>query len=344
MRLFFHKLTHWEYWPFYIVYVPVYFQWAWYALKSRSIFYFSAANPTIRNGGYMNESKKDIYDLIPQRYYPATVLVRQGTSPEKSLEVASSSGITFPFIVKPDMGLRGSAVKKIEDASAFENYVRKANFDFLIQDIIPYENEIGIFYIRYPDEEKGRITGIVAKEFLIVTGDGTSTITQLLKKNPRHELQLDVLQKEYGAGLDAILAKDEKRNLVPYGNHCRGSKFLDASHWITPELENVINDMCLQIDGFYFGRMDLMYRSLDDLYAGKHFMLVELNGAGSEPTHIYDPSHSLFFAWKELTRHLHHLYRISVQNRKKSVPFLTFSEGLAELREHNRRVGLLSDL
>jgi hypothetical protein len=48
--------------------------------------------------------------------------------------------------------------------------------------LIPYANEIGVFYVRYPNEKQGRITGIVAKEFLIVTGDGVSTIAQLLKK------------------------------------------------------------------------------------------------------------------------------------------------------------------
>jgi hypothetical protein len=30
---------------------------------------------------------------------------------------------------------------------------------------------VGIFYVRY-EEKKGKITGIVSKEFLIVTGNG----------------------------------------------------------------------------------------------------------------------------------------------------------------------------
>jgi len=33
VRLFWHKLTHWEYWPFWLVYVPIYFQWGFYALE-----------------------------------------------------------------------------------------------------------------------------------------------------------------------------------------------------------------------------------------------------------------------------------------------------------------------
>jgi len=66
---------------------------------------------------------------------------------------------------------------------------------------------VGIFYVRFPHEKSGRITGIVAKEFLIVEGDGVSTITQLLKMNPRYAMQLNALQKEYGKKLNKIIAK-----------------------------------------------------------------------------------------------------------------------------------------
>jgi hypothetical protein len=39
---------------------------------------------------------------------------------------------------------------------------------------------VGIFYVRYPNEE-GKITGIVSKEFLIVTGNGVTTVEELIK-------------------------------------------------------------------------------------------------------------------------------------------------------------------
>jgi hypothetical protein len=52
----------------------------------------------------------------------------------------------------------------------------------------------------------------------------------------------------------------------------------------------------------------------------KNFFVVELNGAASEPTHIYDPKHSLFFAWKELARHITYMYEISVANNRMAYP------------------------
>lgn len=334
MRLFFHKIFHWEYWPFQIVYIPIYFLWAYYSLRAKSIFFFNASNPTIKNGGFMMESKKEIYDLIPQHFYPKTALIKEGTSVNEILEIIEKSGIKYPLIAKPDIGLRGSGVRKINTVADLKKYAQKANFDYVIQDLIPYEKEVGIFYVRYPNEKSGKITGIVSKEFLIVTGDGIATVEELIRKNPRYELQLQSLKREYGKQLLVILPKGEKLNLVPYGNHARGAKFIDGSHWITPKLTQTIDEMCTQIQGFYFGRLDIMYHIFEDLENGIHFSIVELNGAGSEPTHIYDPKHSLFFAWKELARHITYMYEISIQNHKNGFPYLTRKNGMNQYRLH----------
>lgn len=333
-KLLFHKMTHWEYWPFQLVYIPIYFQWVFYAIKAKSFFFFNASNPTIKNGGFIMESKKAIYDLIPQQFYPITSLIKEGTSVEEIENTIKEVGMKFPLIAKPDIGLRGSGVKKIETLTDLEQYASKANFDYVIQDLIPFPNEVGIFYVRYPHQKTGKITGIVSKEFLIITGNGTATIEELIKENPRFELQLKVLKREYGDRLSTVLKAGEKMNLVPYGNHARGAKFIDGSHWVTPKLETVIDEMCVQIPGFYFGRLDVMYNTIAELEDGKNFLIVELNGAASEPTHIYDPKHSLIFAWKELSRHIKYMYEISAANNKNGVPYLAHKEGVKEYRLH----------
>lgn len=280
------------------------------------------------------ESKKTIYNLIPQKYYPKTELILEGTQLKEIQNIVQDSGIKYPFIAKPDIGLRGSAVKKIYDYDELQVYNSKANFNYLIQNLIPYENEVGIFYVRYPNEKTGRITGIVSKEFLIITGNGVSTIEELINKNLRYKLQLNVLKREYGFGLLTILPIGEKLNLVPYGNHVRGAKFVDKSHWINLKLTKTIDQICLQIPGFFFGRLDIMYDSWSELELGNNFSIVELNGAASEPTHIYDPKHSLFFAWRELARHIKYMYEISILNHEKGVPYLTHKKGIKEYRLH----------
>jgi len=335
MKLFIHKVLNWEYWPFGLVYFPIFFLWVYYSIKARTIFFFNSANPKMKNGGFMNESKIEIYDLIPQQYYPKTSIIRENTPIEDVLNKFNELNFNFPLILKPDMGLRGNGVKKITNLEELKEYHAKADFDFLIQDVIPFENEVGIFYVKLPNEAKGKITGIVSKEYLIVEGDGVSTIEQLIKQTPRFELQLKSLKKEYKGKLLKVLLKGEKINLVPYGNHARGAKFIDSSHLISEKLTNVIENISKDISEFYFGRFDIMYNTFEELENGQNFSIVELNGSGSEPTHIYDPKHSIFFAWKELARHIGYMYQIGKYNSDRGFKFLSYKEGMKEYREHN---------
>lgn len=281
------------------------------------------------------ESKKEIYDLIPSEYYPKTLLIEPNETLETIQEKIKEAYIEFPLIAKPDIGLRGTAVKKIHNTQELAAYFSKANFNVLIQSLIPYENEIGLFYVKLPNQP-GKITGIVSKEFLILTGNGKNTLRELLHQDKRYLLQLEVLEEEYKDKLNTILSEGETINLVPYGNHCRGTKFVDASHEITPEMIESFNTICNQIEGFYFGRMDIKYHSFKDLAQGKNFQIVEINGAISEPTHMYDPKHSLWFGWKELTRHFHYMYVISKHNRKNGANYLTFKEGVREFKKHQK--------
>ena len=336
-RPFFIKLLNWEYWPFHAVYAPVYLYWLWLGIRSRSFFFFNASNPSIKNGGFLLESKKEIYDLIPKQYYPATLFFKSGTDTDIIVTEISLRKYSLPLIGKPDIGGRGRGVKKLENIDEVIDYAKSSQVDFLLQEYVPYENEAGIFYYRYPDEKNGRISGIVHKEFLTVEGDGQLTIEELLKKEKRFILQISTLRKTNKDELKMILKKGEKYLLVPYGNHARGAKFLDASDKIDETLTRSMDAVCKEINGFYFGRLDIKYNTWDDLRQGKNFSIIELNGAGSEPTHIYDPKHSIFFAWKEIIRHLNILSRISrISKSQNNIPYMNLSSGLQMIRDNSR--------
>ena len=341
---FFIKLFHWEYWPFHLVYTPVYFYWLWLGIRARSFFFFSTSNPTIKNGGFLLESKKEIYDLMPQQYYPATLFFRANTLFRDVFLEIKNNNLQYPLIGKPDIGMQGKAVKKIENDDELMGYLAASKVDFLIQEFVPYENEVGIFYYRFPNEVNGKISGIVQKEFLAVTGDGSSTIEDLLRRDKRFILQLETLRRSDGDDFNKILTAGKKHILVPYGNHVRGAKFLDASNLVDETLTRSIDEICKKIDGFYFGRLDIRYNSWEALREGKDFSIIELNGAGSEPTHMYDPKHSVFFAWKEIIRHLNILARISRMNRRRyKLAYMKTSTGLQMFRDNSKYVKILDE-
>jgi hypothetical protein len=341
---FFIKLFNWEYWPFHIVYAPVYLYWIWLGAKARSFFFFNASNPSIKNGGFLLESKKAIYDLIPPQYYPPTLFFKAGSAPAGILQKISDNGLSFPVIGKPDIGGRGRGVKKLDTIDDVIDYAQNSQVDFLVQEFVPYENEAGIFYYRYPNEKNGHISGIVHKEFLTVEGDGSSTIEQLLKKEKRFILQLANLRKTKAEELKKIPGTGEKHLLVPYGNHARGAKFTDISYLVDETLTHSIDTACKKVNGFYFGRLDIKYNTWEELRHGKNFSIIELNGAGSEPTHIYDPKYSIFFAWKEIIRHLNILSRISrINNSQGKIPYMKLSSGLQMIKENSRYEKIISN-
>ena len=332
---FFIKLLHWEYWSFNTVYGPIIPIWLVLCARARSFFFFSASNPTIMNGGFLMESKKQIYDLLPEGFYPRTLFFALPAKGECVVNAVRTAGLKYPLIAKPDVGGRGRGVRKVNNEEELVGYSQESALDFLVQEYVPFANEVGIFYVRMPGESKGRITGIVSKEFLAVTGDGVHSMRELVMQEKRFILQLPALEIMFGSRLNEVLPAGEKRELVPYGNHARGAKFLDHSHLADEALLNAMDKLCRQIVGFHYGRLDIRFESWDLMKQGKSYSVIELNGAGAEPTHMYDPKHSLFFAWKEIIRHWYILFRISRRNHKKGIPYMSFSEGRRMFRENS---------
>jgi len=287
------------------------------------------------------EPKHEIYKIQPAAFTPQTLFFNRGTGTGAIMQAITNSGMAFPLIIKPDIGMKGLAVARINNEAELKSYQAKAGFDFIIQQLIDFPNEAGIFYSRYPGSAKGQITGIVKKEFLSVTGDGTSTIAELIAREPRFALQTEALKLQYGEKLNEVLPATVLLNLVPFGNHARGAKFIDASHLISPQLTDTLDKCCAGIPGFNYGRLDIRYNTFEELEQGKNFSIIELNGAGADPTHMFDPSHSLFFAWKEIAKHWKIMYRISALNHRQGTPYLSLKEGTEMLRKSRAHVKIL---
>ncbi|GAB3668670.1 hypothetical protein GCM10028791_43980 [Echinicola sediminis] len=62
----------------------------------------------------------------------------------------------------------------------------------------------------------------------------------------------------------------------------------------------------------------LKYNSWNKFIGQGEFSIIELNGALSEPTHMYDPSHSYFFAVRELYKHHKRMLDIAIYNYRNN--------------------------
>ena len=307
-----------------LVYFPVSFYYIYLAFKARSFFFFSASNPSIETGGMFFESKWSIFKLIPKEYYPTTILVNIEDDVKMISVKLKLAGINFPVIAKPDRGERGWCVKKISTLNELACYKKAMRVNFLIQAYVNAPLELSVFYYRNPKSEKGILTSVTLKELLAVTGDGYATIDELIQRNNRSFLQYHKLKQNKQIDFNRILALGEKEVLVPYGNHVLGAMFLDYNHIIDEALVNTFDHISKQIDGFYFGRFDLRCTSIEDLKLGKNISILELNGAGAEPSHIYDPRFSFLKAQKVIACHYQLMYQAAVENKKNGVPYMSF--------------------
>jgi hypothetical protein len=137
-------------------------------------------------------------------------------------------------------------------------------------------------------------------------------------------LQYQRLKKEKNSNLNEVLKLGEERVLVPYGNHVLGTMFVNYNDVIDEALTNAIDAISKNIKGFYFGRFDLRCASIEDLKLQQNFSILELNGAGAEPAHIYHPGFSFFKAQKVLMQHFKMMFDAAKANKEDGVPFMSY--------------------
>ena len=325
------KLKSWEYWPFGIVQFPLFIYFAWLSLRARSFIFFSASNPGITMGGMFGESKFEVIKKIPARYIATTLFIKLPATSKDVTQAIDTAGLHFPVIVKPDLGERGFRVKRIDDEAGIAQYLAGQRFDFLVQEYLDLPLEFGVFYTRFPNQRKGHVTSVVKKEMLAVTGDGKSTLQQLILQLDRAKLQWDSLREVYHDKLSDVVPNDKRIELVSIGNHCLGTKFLDGSHLINDELHSAFDTISQQIPDFYFGRFDLRCTRFEDLYTGA-VKIMELNGCGAEPAHIYHPGYSLLKAVAVMFRHWRNIFIIARQNERRGVAYTTLREAYAHYK------------
>lgn len=316
-----------EFWHPWLFYAPVALYYFCLAVRFRSLTLPTAANPSIYSGGMIRESKSQILGLVPAhlRRWMAAHTIYTFTAEgmieehaEGALAAMSAAGLVLPIVAKPDFGQRGAGVRPIYTAADLRAYfeVMPRGVTVVLQELVPYRHEVGLMYYRLPSEDRGRIVSITLKEFPFVTGDGARTLRQLIETDPRARLMAEVYFMRHAAALDRVLAEGERFALVFAGNHAQGCVFRDGLHLLTPALSARIDEIAHGLPEFYFGRFDVRFRDLQSLRHGEGFQIVEINGAGAEATHIWDPDARLTDAYRTLFEQFKVLFLIGDANRR----------------------------
>jgi membrane protein DedA with SNARE-associated domain len=340
---FTQRIWRWEFWPMWIFYAPVAVYYLWLGIRFRGFGLPAIANPGMVRGGLVGESKHETLRALraaaPEQNADGWLLAT--ASPESRIEeldrLCAAHAVTFPFVLKPDVGQRGAGVRVIHTREAATAYLATFRGPVILQRYAPGPREIGVFYYRFPHESTGRIFAITEKVFPFITGDGKRTLAEIILTHPRARLIAGTYLKRFAARRSEVLADGERLQLVEAGNHAQGCIFLDGMRLHSPELEAAVDAISRRIPDFFIGRYDLRYASDEDLRAGC-FSIVELNGSGAEATSIYDARNSLFAAYRTLLRQWRLVFEIGAANRASGTIAPTMASLYRAWRENSALV------
>ncbi|MEM6492301.1 MAG: D-alanine--D-alanine ligase, partial [Pseudomonadota bacterium] len=298
------------------------------ALRWRGPTLPGLANPKVRLGGYVGESKAEILDLAGAaarrwiapylRFAPLDGEPAE-TAADRLLASAEAAGFAPPLVLKPDVGERGAGVQLAEDRADVVRYLSTfpAGAALIAQRLCAKEGEAGVFYIRQPGAAHGEIFSLTLKYFPYVVGDGRRRLGELIAADPRAGRIAEVYARRHADRIDWVPAAGEAVRLAFAGSHSRGAIFRDGGAFITDAMRDRFDAISADIDEFYFGRFDVRFDAIADLEAGRGFEIVEINAAGGEATHIWDRNMSIWRAWATLFRQFSKLWAVGAANRAR---------------------------
>ncbi|GAB2817047.1 hypothetical protein [Ferruginibacter profundus] len=344
MKKIFKKITNWEAWPFKLIYAPITPVWLWYIFKSRAVWFFTPSNPKLTFGGMEGEPKKEMYELLPNELYPATFNVLPGQDIASIEAMLQQHSITYPFIVKPEVGGQGILFRKLDTKEEFLHYHSIMPFEYIVQQLVYYPVEVSVFYIRHPKDEKGIVTGFLHKIPLQVTGDGKLTLEELILEHPKGKKRTGELHSKHKDKWNTVIPAGERYMLSYAANHNRGAHFVDLKEHIDDKLVSIFDKISHGINDFFYGRYDIMCASVEDLKNGRNFTILEYNGCGAEPNHFYDTGYTLMGAYREILKHWKALYQISKYNRQQGIQPWPLQKGRKFLSDTNRHIKAMKEV
>lgn len=315
------RLTHWEFWPSWVIYLPIALYILWLSIRYRSFTLFTASSPAIPHSGFAMDSKGDILDLFPRNdmlpaYLRMPIKGKPGDRIHALEQFMTENHLEWPIVLKPDIGERGMGVAVVRSREQAHDYLQQCHDEVIAQEFITGD-EFGIHYVRLPEEQNGFLYSVAQKHPQYIKGDGEKNLEHLILEDPRAVAMARYYLRKFADRLDEVPANGEKITLVEIGTHARGAIFTDDRKHITPELTTVIDELTQSAGALHCGRYDIRVPSIDDLRAGKNIRILEFNGVTGEPAHVYQPSYPLLRGLRDLCGQWKHAFATGAQNRTK---------------------------
>ncbi len=316
------KIKPYEFWHPRVFEAPYYLCLGLQCLLKRiSIRNLVKANYGLDHGEIGIGSKYESQMAFDQDFFMPTVLLDddQSLDDKKQQIYGFIEQHGYPAILKSDVGCVGKGICKLSNSDDVEEKAPLLLGKYILQKFTSMPFECGVFYVR--KQGLPEITGINMKHFPTVVGNGQDDLMALALQHPRFSQHWYAFLQ--AVDTEQVLADGEEKRLSFIGSHTLGCKFTDDEHLRTPELEAAVFKFFESQPGFNFGRVDLKFESEDAFRRGE-FVVIEVNGVASLPTHMFDPKYSVFQAYKIFFEHARHLGEVAKEHVKKDMQLLSY--------------------
>lgn len=314
-----YRIKRSEFWPDFLWQWPLYAQGIPLGLWKGGLTWFARVNPGMRWGGMFAYSKSEIMQQLPAENRAAEESFHLPAQKE-ALKSRLAGATSWPMILKPDQGERGRDVHKLQDAVTAMQIVEGLDSGtWLLQAYLDLPYEFGVFVEKSTLTDVFTVTSLCLKQPLGVRGDGVHTITSLVAQNPRAMRYRSLLEDVLAQRGAEVPAEGVWVPLHFSGNHCRGAAFIDQRAWIDADLSATFHQLLQGVSGFRFGRLDVLVESPVALWQRDAIKVIEINGANSEPAHIYDYRMGPWQMWQELLRFQRRMWRQALHMQAQGV-------------------------
>ena len=327
---------HHEFWHPRLFEFPFYLYLGFLCLIHRvAVPNLAKANSVLNHGEigigskFHTQQQFDQHSFLPTAVLAANLYVNERVTAIQSFSAAHD----YPVILKPDIGLVGKGIIKVTSEQSIHDHVNKIDGEYLIQKFTPFQFECGIFYVRQSGQSK--ITGINQKHFPTVVGNGKDNLQELAENHYRYTHHWTTFLQYFD--LEQVPAEGEEVCLSFIGSHTMGCKFTDDTHWLTPALEKAIFKVFEAQPKFNFGRLDIKAESREAMLRGE-FVIIEINGVSSLPTHMFDPKYSLFEAYKIFFEHGRYLVNIAKEHRHEVMDLLPLRDIMQRVKNNQNKL------
>lgn len=315
------QITRHEYWPNFILNFPIIFQFLWLGFVHRSFTVFTLANRAFGpTGGIPAASKFDTYKKFIGNHSVGVKTVHIPAEKDlntrwgNALKILKQEKITFPCVIKPEIGDGGIGVYIAQSAAHLRAWLDANVDDAVVQEFVD-GNEYEVIWTRRPGRKEGRIQSVVQKDFVRVKGDGERKLEDLIWADDHGVANGKLFCKQNFRKADMVLKPGKYYPLAPTGSRIRGARFIARPELRAGTLSKAIDTLADACGDVHYVCLDIRAASDEALSNGEAIRITSVKGAGATSSELYDGYVRMGNAYARIYKELNFCFSVGAELR-----------------------------